>query len=250
MPSANHDLDDVTVKDNAAPVPRWLVLGASVLVSLAVGAAGGFVFGHSQGRLDDNRELTEAQTQSKSLTDKLTQAELKLSRLQSESEKLQEQLAAAKRREEAINIRAQTAEDKLRAGAAAEAKALAQRREEEKRKAVAPSDMSLKEFILQKPAKPTAVQVVCQLGAYYNYAFSGCAETHYSFRVRSDSPSASANGYAPKDSEHGRRLYELLKDGSARRMTIRLQRVGPHGNALPAKDDDCFALVGVVDSKK
>lgn len=46
-----------------------------------------------------------------------------------------------------------------------------------------PGDMSLKEFILQKPSKPTAVQVDCELSTYYNFSFSRCAETHYSFRV-------------------------------------------------------------------
>ena len=111
-------------------------------------------------------------------------------------------------------------------------------------------DMTLKEFILQKPSKPTAVQVDCKLDTYYNYAFSSCAETHYSFRVTSHSPVASAHAYAPKISVYGRRLYELLKDGSNHQMTLRLQRVGPGSDVLPAKHDSCFALVGTVDGKK
>ena len=113
-----------------------------------------------------------------------------------------------------------------------------------------PGDMSLKEFILQKPTKPTAVQVDCRMDTYYNFAYSRCAETHYSFRVEGGSPYASAYAYAPKTSEHGRRLYELLKDGSEQRMTLRLERVGPDGEALPAVHDSCFALVGIVDGKQ
>lgn len=115
---------------------------------------------------------------------------------------------------------------------------------------VPPGDMTLKEFILQKPAKPTAVQVDCKLDTYYNYAFSQCAETHYSFRVEGDSPYSSAQAYAPKNSDYGRRLYEQLKSGSEQRMTLRLQRVGPGGDALPADHDRCFALVGIVEGKK
>ena len=114
-----------------------------------------------------------------------------------------------------------------------------------------PGDMSLKEFILQKPSKPTAVQVDCKLSTYYNYSFSNCAETHYSFDVNEDSPSyASAHAYAPKTSDYGKRLYEQLKSGRTQKMTLRLQRVGPNGNALPANDDSCFALIGVVDAIK
>jgi uncharacterized Zn finger protein (UPF0148 family) len=110
-----------------------------------------------------------------------------------------------------------------------------------------PGDMPLKAFYLQKPAGPTAVQVDCELDTYYNYAFRHCEETHFSFELIDFSlPYGSAHVYAPKTSEHGRRLYELLKDGSKRRLTLRIQRVGPDGEALPAKDDRDFALIGIV----
>src|SRR5262245_57613951 len=79
--------------------------------------------------------------------------------------------------------------------------------------ALPPGDMTLKAFILQKPSEPTAVQVQCKMDTYYNFAFSRCAETHYSFTLESESPYTIAHGYAPKSSEDGRRLYELLKNG-------------------------------------
>src|SRR5262249_43367348 len=81
------------------------------------------------------------------------------------------------------------------------------RKQAEEGRLAPPGDMSLKEFILQKPVKPTAVRVDCRLDTYYNFAFSRCAETHYSFRVEGHSPYASAHGYVPKNSELGRRLY-------------------------------------------
>lgn len=124
------------------------------------------------------------------------------------------------------------------------------RNQAEKERLAPPGDMSLKEFILQKPVKPTAMRVDCRLDTFYNFAFSQCAETHYSFRVEGSSPYASAHGYVAKNSELGRRLYELLKNGSEQKMTVRLERVGPNGNPLPAGHDSDFALVGVVDGNK
>lgn len=111
-----------------------------------------------------------------------------------------------------------------------------------------PGDMSLKEFLIQKPIGPTAVQVNCELATYYNFAFQRCAETHYSFRIDSHTPAfANAYVYAPKDSAQGSRLFELLKDGRKRPMTLRIQRIGPNGLGLPAFHDQCFALIEIVD---
>jgi DNA-directed RNA polymerase subunit M/transcription elongation factor TFIIS len=114
-----------------------------------------------------------------------------------------------------------------------------------------PGDMTLKQFIIQKPDSPTAVQVECEAATYYNYAFSDCAETHYSFSIKTGSPSFTrAHVYAPKDSKEGRRLSEMLKDGAKRAMTLRIQRLGRFGEPLPAGHDSCFALVGIVDGSK
>jgi hypothetical protein len=112
------------------------------------------------------------------------------------------------------------------------------------------ADMTLKEFVLQKPAGAKAVRAECNLATYYNFAFDRCAETHYSFTLTTRSPFTIVHAYAPKNSEHGRRLYDMLKDGSKRELTLRLQRVGPDGNPLPAEHDSCFALVGIVDGAK
>jgi hypothetical protein len=110
-----------------------------------------------------------------------------------------------------------------------------------------PGDMTLKAFVLQKPSEPTAVQVDCELSTYYNFAYSNCAETHHSFRIGGR---AGEHAYAPKDAEYGKRLYELLKDGEKRKFTLRIQRLGPDGLALPANDDSCFALVGIVENRQ
>ena len=143
VPSATPDEEDDA---GSTSVPRWLMLGAAVLIALAVGAAGGVVFGHRQGRSDDKRELAEAQTRAQSMTEKLQASEASLTKIQAEREKLrlelaatvqdrEAKLAAARQREDAASGRAREADQKLAAGAAAEADANARRREEEARKA-------------------------------------------------------------------------------------------------------------------
>jgi hypothetical protein len=114
--------------------------------------------------------------------------------------------------------------------------------------ALPPGDLTLKEFVLQKPAIPTAVQVNCELATYYNWAFQRCAETHYSFKLESRAPAfTQVYAYAPKESDHGRRLYESLKNGTKTKATLRIQRLGPNGQPLPGLHDQCFALIGIVE---
>jgi phage FluMu protein Com len=115
--------------------------------------------------------------------------------------------------------------------------------------ALPPGDMTLTAFILQKPDGPTAVQVDCKLATYYNYAFRVCAETHHSFHISTRGPYKRCHVYAPKDSDHGSKLYELLKNGETGRFTLQIQRIGPTGEVLPAADHECFALVGVIEKK-
>jgi hypothetical protein len=116
-------------------------------------------------------------------------------------------------------------------------------------KASPPGDMTIKEFVLQKPAGAVALESSCQLATYYNYAFQNSAATHYSFCLTDRSERIGIYVYAPKNSDYGQRLYEKLKDGSRVSVTVRVQRAGPSGKELPARDDQCFALVGIVDAK-
>lgn len=100
--------------------PNWLILGAVFLLSLAVGAAGGVVLGHRQGRSADKRELMEAQSRAQTVSDKLKALEASHSAVQAERD--------------AANQRARVAEEELAATAAAVADTAARRREEETRK--------------------------------------------------------------------------------------------------------------------
>jgi hypothetical protein len=133
VPSATSDDD----REGASAGSHWLVLGAVLLISLAVGAAGGFVFGHRQGKSDDRRELAEALAQPKSLADRLKAADEDIAGTQAERERLKVELATAREREGAAIVQARAYEEKLAAAARAEADALDRQREQENRKAEA-----------------------------------------------------------------------------------------------------------------
>lgn len=107
-----------------------------------------------------------------------------------------------------------------------------------------PADMTVKAFRLQKPDEEVSVSGEIKMKTYYNFAFYDCAKSHYSFNLRDGSDNIDV--YAPKSSEHGQKLYELLKGGGTRQAVIKVKRVGPDGQKLPAKDDSCFSLQGVV----
>jgi chromosome segregation ATPase len=83
--------------DISSPVPRWRIHGGLILISFTLGATGGIVFGHREGRSADKRELTEAQTRAQETSDKLRSVEANYSSLQTEQDKLKEQLAAVAR---------------------------------------------------------------------------------------------------------------------------------------------------------
>jgi hypothetical protein len=112
-------------------------------------------------------------------------------------------------------------------------------------------DMNLWEFMYQRPSGATAVEVYCKLGPNYGGAFIKCAETHYSFTIarRWPGPILYATAYAPKDSKHGRKLYEMLKDGSGRDIMLLLQRLGPDGKPFPPGDFRDFAVVGIAEEQ-
>ena len=66
---------------SSSATPRWLILGAVGLISLAVGVAGGFVLGHGQGRSDDKKELSEAKALALSVTEKLQAVEANVAKV-------------------------------------------------------------------------------------------------------------------------------------------------------------------------
>ncbi len=139
VPSGPTKTDEEGDASSEARPTTWLLLGATLVIALAVGAACGFIFGHRQGRSENAREIAEAQALVGTADQKLRAAEADVAKAIGEREKVKEQLnalvwdhdarlAAAKQSEEEAKTRARTAEERLQAAANAEAAAAARGR--------------------------------------------------------------------------------------------------------------------------
>jgi hypothetical protein len=138
-----HDIDSC-----ANGVPRWLIVASIGLISLACGAAGGFVFGYLKGKSDDksaiigakelanlNAERAEAaEAKASSVALKLVESSLAIESLKLEfglaKNDWESKLAAARAREERALEVAKKAESQLSANRAAEQAVVARQREE------------------------------------------------------------------------------------------------------------------------
>ena len=97
--------------------------------------------------------------------------------------------------------------------------------------------MSWVEFKATRPTTPQKFRVIASLDDYYNYDYSDKRDTHWSIQLDAiDYTSITGysvlmlNGYVPKNSIDGMRLFELLKSGN--RVAIILEM-----NYLPKGDD-------------
>ncbi len=102
---------------------NWLVLGAAVAISLALGGAVGFVFGHRQAMSDDGPELNEAISRAEAALQRQKTLESELASAAAERGREKDRLeATVKEREQQLadaqgvaiqaNARAKAAEDK------------------------------------------------------------------------------------------------------------------------------------------
>ena len=83
---------------------NWLILGAVLLISLTVGVAGGFVFGHQKGKATNAQEAAEAQTRASNAERALTERDAELAKVRSDqakdSEQSQTKIAALQKAEQ------------------------------------------------------------------------------------------------------------------------------------------------------
>lgn len=83
---------------------NWLTLGAVLLISLAVGVAGGFVFGHQKGKAVNAQDVAEAQSRASKAEHTLSERDSELDRVKSEqakdAEQFQTKLAALQKSEQ------------------------------------------------------------------------------------------------------------------------------------------------------
>jgi hypothetical protein len=86
--------------------------------------------------------------------------------------------------------------------------------------------MTLAAYLAQRPATPTRITCDCRLKNYYNFAYRDAAETHYSVGL---GDVGIDNAWVPKDSEAGRRIFAILKDGRTHTLTLEVVLQGPNG---------------------
>jgi hypothetical protein len=104
---------------------------------------------------------------------------------------------------------------------------------------VPPADMTLGAFLAQRPDKPTKIEVNCTLASYYNFAYSGAAVTHYSVSLdQGGNTIKTGHAWVPKDSDAGKAVFEMLKDGERRRLFLEVILQGPDGVATPPGQEE------------
>jgi hypothetical protein len=106
--------------------------------------------------------------------------------------------------------------------------------------------MPLKVWMVQTGSEKATFRLACQLSTYHNFEYDDTEPTHYSIDVSQAAPRVSAHAYAARNSAIGRRLYELLKDGRARWLTLELSAVGPDGKTPVTRSNGVFAITRIV----
>lgn len=99
-------------------------------------------------------------------------------------------------------------------------------------------DMSWSEFKASKPKESTKFRVAVSLDDYYNYEFRNLSDSYWSIslseitteRITGTKPLL-LYGYIPKESEDGKKLFELLKDGSEKAVILELKYPNNNDNS-------------------
>jgi hypothetical protein len=106
-------------------------------------------------------------------------------------------------------------------------------------------DMTLAAYLAQRPAAPKKIAAACKLDSYYNFAYGNAARTHYSIRLTEFRPSvAFGHAWVAKDSEAGRKVFEVLRDGQEHRLIVEVALRGPDGTPTPPGQQE-MAVVSV-----
>jgi hypothetical protein len=108
-----------------------------------------------------------------------------------------------------------------------------------------PQGMSLKAYRAQRPAKPTRITGDCELSNMYHRAYRETADTHYSVMITQRDEIAYGAAWVPKESEAGRKIFGILKDGKSHHLTLEVVLQGPDGTPTPAGNEE-MAIVSVI----
>ncbi len=96
------------------------------------------------------------------------------------------------------------------------------------------NEMSWNAYKAQRPTVPIEFRVQATLGNYYNYEFINAQHYWWSIDLENF-----LYRYVKKDSESGRRMYELLKDGEGHNLIVKIRFLpngDPSGNVVLIED--------------
>lgn len=100
-----------------------------------------------------------------------------------------------------------------------------------------------KTFIATKaPGLASKFVCVCTISDYFNYEWDGCEKTHWSIDIKAYTSDGedweSFYGFVPKNSQLGKRLYNILSDGKEHKLNLVLQYE-------KAEDSSCVKIIDV-----
>jgi hypothetical protein len=98
--------------------------------------------------------------------------------------------------------------------------------------------MTLAAYLAERPSRPATVMVDANMGNYFNYAYQDAAATHYSLTVEGPYPFKHGHAWVRKDTRIGRRLLEVLKDGTTHPVLVEVDLRGPSGAPTPPGQEE------------
>lgn len=81
------------------------------------------------------------------------------------------------------------------------------------------------------------VRAEAELSDYYNYHYGDAQDTHYSVKFVENYVNRSDrfHGYVSKDSDLGKNLFEIVKDGQRHKLTVSVERTGRETSVVGIK---------------
>ncbi|MBM4028686.1 MAG: hypothetical protein FJ280_25305 [Planctomycetes bacterium] len=101
------------------------------------------------------------------------------------------------------------------------------------------AQMSAEEFRATKPTTPILMRVWGKLDDYYNYEFGTADKVAWSIRVSDYKGSALGHGYLKKDTDAGKQVFNILRDGKEHKMVVEI-------NCLPRAENGSVFVISSV----
>jgi hypothetical protein len=94
--------------------------------------------------------------------------------------------------------------------------------------------MTIIAYKVQQPTSVMKFRLYAKLNDYYNYQFRELKEQYYSVRLTEYKTNESIHGYIKRDSNDGKKMYEILKDGQKYPVMVNLRYLpnSPNGDVV------------------